>query len=512
MRVAPNPDELQWRLADLVQVLSPDGFGSGRVVGRNLVLTARHVVGPLDAELPTTAILVTRYVALIRQANERIPAHVVWAPPRRADGRWPDIVLLQLEPPAGMGAIEPELSLVFAECPAKASPGWAVGFPWRVTADVATAGGGRVVGIEGGLAECNINGSCAAFSRSPPTLHFVTDLQLGRRGEADEQTAERWAGASGSVVVVDGRIVGVLEKIDATQVPNNQITVTPVFDHADARWRDFLPPPLSIAEAAKSAPATAREDGLATLSAFLYTLDRTDQLGLVDLDLATADDRALEILVAAHPDDLCHEFWKSLWCLTIRPGGPTPVPVSWPGAGIPTSRRPQFLVNEVAKKLDPEGPRPTSLDALVGTLSVAKQPPWVCVQLPEMLSDADLALLAAWRSAWSGIRRPPGRQGFGYVLLHVLDGPPAAALAHDAPAGPRQTQVSLDLVGPPDLRGWDIRLEALGATTGTSPLPRLARTLRDRAPATAVRLAAIQRLIDGGAAAPAQGTQPQWAA
>ena len=48
--MAQDLDALSYRLLDLVQVTAPStGIGSGRLVARNLVLTARHVVGALDA-------------------------------------------------------------------------------------------------------------------------------------------------------------------------------------------------------------------------------------------------------------------------------------------------------------------------------------------------------------------------------------------------------------------------------------------------------------------------------
>ncbi len=509
--MAQDLDDLSNRLLDLVQIIAPSkGIGTGRLVARNLVLTARHVVGALDAPLPEAGIQVFRYTALRRGAAEPIPATLAWEARRRDDGRYPDIVLLELKPSDGV-AIDPQIRLEFAKCPAAPQKAWAVGFPWRVTIDQARAGHGRSGDIAGKLSEWNIPGSCFAATTAPPSLLFSSDIRLGRPGETAEETAGRWAGASGAAVVMHDCIVGVFEKQDGTLMPQNQLTATPLADHADEKLRTLLSLAAHLLPAAPR-PAAPRDD-LAALSAHLHTLNRKTELDLVELAFARGAAAPLEILITGHPDDLCLEFWKALWRRCLNRQGDAPHPIGWPGMRLGQSNRSQLLAAKAAREIGISGTAPPALDALGASLAQATQPPWICIELPQAIGDADLALLAAWRAAWSGARRN-GDRPFGYVILHEAAEESAQKLDIAHSDALRQAVIALGEIEPRDLQNWDRDLAGHAGQPSASPLPRLARVMRERLPRppSALRLAAVQRLLDGFDPAPPRGDLPAWAA
>ncbi len=507
--MAQDLDDLSNRLLDLVQVTAPaTGVGSGRLVARNLVLTARHVVGALDAPLPEAGIKVSRYTALRRGAAEPIPASLAWEAPQRPDKRYPDIVLLELKPSDG-AAIDPHVRLGFAKCPAASQEAWAVGFPWRVTIDQARAGHGRTGDIAGKLPEYNIPGTCFAATAAPPSLLFTSKVQLGRPGEAAEKTAERWSGASGAAVVMHDRIVGVLASVDSALMPHNQLTTTPLADHADEKLRRLLSLEADLPLAAPRAAAPPVD--LTELSAHLHTLNRKTELDLVELAFARGAAAPLEILITGHPDDLCLEFWKALWRRCLNRPGDAPHPIGWPGLRLGQSNRSQLLAAKAAREIGLSGAAPPALDALGASLAQATQPPWICIELPQAIGDDDLALLAAWRAAWSGARRN-GDRPFGYVILHEAARESAQRLDIGDSDALRQAVIALGEIEPRDLQNWDRDLEGPLVQAGPSPLPRLARAMRERLPRppSALRLAAVQRLLDGFDPAPPRGDLPAW--
>jgi hypothetical protein len=97
-----------------IQHDSFDVFGSGRLIARNLVLTARHIVTPDDPSAPVSKGWQVRMISG-RPASPDvdkwtwIPATLVWT------GREAlDLALLQLLPPTGTPDLEPKLALRIA--------------------------------------------------------------------------------------------------------------------------------------------------------------------------------------------------------------------------------------------------------------------------------------------------------------------------------------------------------------------------------------------------------------
>jgi hypothetical protein len=357
----PWRDPTEFAFADCVQISAPapGGFGSGRVVGRNLVLTARHVVGALDQPIDKRAeIKVFPYPALRRGDATGIKAQLAWEPERRDDSTYPDIVLLELLMAAG-DAIEPTSRLDIARCPAEAATSYARGFPRLVPKDDRGATGNRSTEIAGGRPATNLPGRCWMFQATPPSLLFQSDMTLGVPGEEAKKTAERWSAASGSAVVVEGAIVGVIEKVSAQLMPNDQLIATPIADHADDRLRILLgcAAELPVAGAKLAVTTTAPRDDVRELAAYLYTLDRDDEIRAVELEVESGSAGAIEILVRGHPDDLCVEFWKALWRRWLARGGDAGDPILWPGAGLKPALRGPSLVRETLRAIAAIAPK-----------------------------------------------------------------------------------------------------------------------------------------------------------
>jgi hypothetical protein len=480
--VPPNPTSVREQTLDAVQVFatidSKPNFGSGRIVGENLVLTARHVVASLDSKVPGVGISVLHFSeSIVRNGAEAIPAELAWEPPPGPDGRWPDVVVLRLKPPPDAGPILPKLPLGFAECPgAPPQCAWAVAFPWCDTPEAAAARARN----GGGPNANSIPGTCHAKTWKPPKLHFASQFFfLGRPDEAGATTASRWAGASGGVVVVEGRIVGVFEKIDRTEMPHNQITVVPVFGHADDAWERLgLSKPLSLHELPIPTGFGVHvpvSDDRKPLVDHLYTLNRHEQMTSVETVILESSTEATEVLVTGSLADICEEFWKTFWWRQLNRCERTrPLPLYWPGLSVSADQRLSLLASGAMKIISSKkSPR---LQDLVAELHATPLAPWICLHLPPTMRDADYALLTQWRNAWASVRRGSD-ESFGYFLLRMSEAHAAEDLK--GLGKPNLAHVKLGPVEPHDLYRWDSVLQNQAPSGGTPLLPRLARAFRD---------------------------------
>src|SRR4030081_2617147 len=110
----PYSHEALYRDVAQVQHSSLDLFGSGRLIGPNLVLTARHVLTPKDVQVPEQMGWQVRLFADrpdTRQANKWkwMEANVAWAGQETLD-----LALLKLVPRPGVPDQRPRLKLKIA--------------------------------------------------------------------------------------------------------------------------------------------------------------------------------------------------------------------------------------------------------------------------------------------------------------------------------------------------------------------------------------------------------------
>lgn len=413
-------DPLAARFADLVQIRRADqsSFGSGRIVGENLVLTARHVVSAVPDAAGTVA-TVYRWPDLRARKVAPIAAKVVWSAAADEFGRHADLALLRLAPKGK--AVTPELPLGFGICPPDATGAWTSGFPWLIPeAEQALDGAAEGV-LPGGIDEFNLPGKCFAVKQSEPTLSFEAAIGIGRADEAAQDAASRWCGLSGGAAVIGDRIVGVMRSQDKWFDAGTVLSAASLAAVAkDRAFIDLLPdalrPPWPLA--APRAPLLPLPVEVQGLSFVLETLDRTIELGLLaEAIKAHRPGAALEIVLYAQSDDLPEKFF-----LAACEGGPLskalnhdlpPLEIIWPDGAANAQAIAADLAQRAGRALDQYGVGDwTALQALLANANPA---PWMYLMLPPRLTAADADALAGWRGCWAGAAAER-RDLCGYLL------------------------------------------------------------------------------------------------
>lgn len=455
------------RFADLVQVRSADGrkFGSGRVVARNLVLTARHVVTEVDGDvLPPAGVLgVYRWADLQAGNAVRFAASVAWQPPVDRYGRHPDVLLLELAAPAD---VEPELPLRFGQAPADPTPAWAAGFPWLLALPERSGTNASPVEgmLPGGIDEFNLPGHCFSSQAAAPTLSFKAAIAVGSPREPAHDTASRWCGLSGGVVVIGDCIVGVMRQQDRRFAPDQQLDAVPLASFAaDAALQRLLPnagpPPWPVA-----APRPAREPpprAVQELSDVLHTLDRMTELGRVDgLLKQPADQSAQEVVLHARDGDLPGKFFLAACEGPLRRLAGQELPpleCNWPTHVCGADEIEADLALQLGRQLILGDYSVRRFKELEPELQTTDPVPWVLLRLPPTLDAADADVLERWRMSWSEVAAAR-RDRCGYflsfegsasawqIVRQVLDRP-LRGVAQHAP-------LVLQTVRLKDLEGW----------------------------------------------------------
>jgi hypothetical protein len=457
------------RFADLVQVRCdrPSSFGSGRLVAPDIVLTARHVVGATGGPLHPGPLQVYRWTDLRAGLAEPIAATVAWEAPIDGRGRRADVVLLRLQ---GASVVTPELQLRFGRAPADPARAWVVGFPWLLALPERREAAGSSLDsavLPGGIDEFNLPGTCFEAQAADARLAFKASVKVGTPREPAHDTASRWCGLSGGVVVIGDCVVGVMRRQDGRFAPDEELDVMPLHClEADAGMHSLLPQagaapwPVATERAAHNPPPREVQE----LSAVLQTLDRMSELGRVGgLLKRPADGRAHEVVVHAQSADLPAMFFLAA-CegpLARLAGHPLPPwECSWPTdlAGADAieahiARQLGYLVDD----FDVE-----RFDGLVTALSEREvTPPWVHLGLPPSMSTPGADVLERWRRAWATVAKKR-RDHCGYFLS--FDGNATdwqtvrMVLARDMPGIAQEGPLVLQPVRLEELVAWPNRL------------------------------------------------------
>jgi energy-coupling factor transporter ATP-binding protein EcfA2 len=180
----PYPQELLYSDVAQIQHRTAYVFGSGRLIGSNLVLTARHVVRPpdlptLDEQQWSVRLRGDRYGHSEQESWDWIDACVEWV-----GGASLDLALLKLRPPIRRGDIQPKLKLRIAKLDfVQHHPVRGLGFPRGAKQE-----GKRIFFAPTGTLD----------DETESTLTFGVDQQY-----QPESPDEDWRGFSGSAIVLD---------------------------------------------------------------------------------------------------------------------------------------------------------------------------------------------------------------------------------------------------------------------------------------------------------------------
>lgn len=472
--------------------------GTGHVVAENLVLTARHTITPKGGA-PGTAKVYPWHPNEPGHLME-IAATVAWAPP----GSAPDAAMLRLAPPAGQRVV-PARPIRFGDCPAAGTlPADTAGFP--VLDKAAVRFDDRLVLFPGTAWKADQAAADGSFS-----LGFTSEREL-----AGEPSG--WKGLSGAALFCGDLLVGVFREFPTAFNARRELAVESIErllrDATFAGligWQAGAPLPRAAPPPPPPVVLPPKAD-LPALAAFLYTLNRNDELNLARFAIEDAAGQyPVEILVSGKPDDLCDQFVQKLaeeaWI------APLPQRIVWPGPAMVAKYGERQLADHAASRLG-IGKAQTFVQLRVQLLA-APAAPWLWLDLPEQIGAHDLVVLEQWRAAWAGLARGDGK-GFGWVLSWSAAGPPPPAL--DLPPRPGLQQVAARL-GPitrAEIERWHLSLQDMvqrRARSGSQPppWPMLARQAVSRlAVKDAYHLAELRMLLEQAAEAARPSAEAAW--
>lgn len=457
--------------------------GTGHVVAENLVLTARHTITPKGGA-PGSAKVYPWRPTMPGHLVE-IPATVAWAPA----GAAPDAVLLRLAPRAGQRVV-PARAIRFGHCPqAGTLPADAAGFP--VLDRAAVRFDDQLEKFPGTAWTASQAASDGSFSLGFTSVRIVGDPKY-------------WKGLSGAALFSGDLLVGVFREFPTAFDARRELVVESIERLLrDAAFRALVGWPAGAALPRAAAPPSPeavlpRKHELPKLAAYLYTLNRNDELNVARFAIRRAAGQCpVEILVSGKPDDLCDQFVLKLaeeaWI------APLPERIQWPGREMIAQGGEWQLADHASSRLGLGVAE--DFKQLRELLQVAPLPPWLWLDLPEQVGAHDLVLLHQWRSAWAGLARADGK-GFGWVLSWSGKTAPPATLDLTTQPGLRQAVARLGPITRAEVEKWDLSLQALvqrRARPGIDPppWPMLARQAVGRlAMKDAYHLAELLKLLD----------------
>jgi hypothetical protein len=464
-------DSLATRFADIVQVRcdQPNSFGSGRVIAEDLVLTARHVVGKTDGPLHPGPFTVFRWTDLREGKVEPVSAAVAWEAPADNRGHRADVVVLRLQ---GAAPVKPVLQLRFGQAPANPTDAWVAGFPWLLALpERGTAAPSGMVNavLPGGIDECNLPGTCYAAQLAEPVLAFKAARAVGSPREPAHDTASRWCGLSGGVVVIGEFMVGVMRRQDGRFAPDTELDAVPLaFLATDPALQNLLPAtcvphwPIAVPRQSMTQPPPEVQH----LSEVLQTLDRVPELGRVAGSLKhMSSGSVLEVVVHAQTADLPDRFFRAACegpLATLVGLELPPWECEWPASAASANTIESLIAQQLGQLLGDYFA--TTFSELAETLKTADPAPWVHLKLAPTIDAAGADVIERWRKCWVAVAEARGDR-CGYFLS--FDGSASswqairAVLQREIPGVVQDAPVVLQPVKLEDLLIWPNKLAAL---------------------------------------------------
>ncbi|NKL79568.1 tetratricopeptide repeat-containing S1 family peptidase [Rhizobium leguminosarum] len=213
-------------------------YGSGYMLGRGLILTARHVVMPDGADPPTE--IRARPLSVPHEMNGLQPADLVWPDLEQLSNlEGPDCALVQLREVPNADDVGPRVGLSPDIDFGSLLPVYATGFPAFAQAELLGRDTEQILGV------------VPLGNRKKAGKYEISNLTVRDRQELNEELD--WRGMSGSALLWNGSVVGVLiarkahgERYDFSAVRIEKLLEDPRFvsalkGHIDDR-RDYIAP------------------------------------------------------------------------------------------------------------------------------------------------------------------------------------------------------------------------------------------------------------------------------
>lgn len=476
------------KVCDVVQIRHVErrGLGSGRLVARNLVLTARHVLAKVG-EPPKDGWRVLLLRELLEGKLNPVPATI-----RFVEAAGPDIALLELEPEDK--TYDPGFPPIWGQFTTGVrETAWGIGFP-RASAESTDVTARN---------DYQVTGTVVYPSAMQPHYLLTTTIELN--ASTAQEATDLWGGLSGAAMFIGGTLIGVVEKVPEQFATDKTLRVTalrPVAAKAQFAQPICQTDALDLREAAQESTATGADPDrplLAELRDVLHLFDRDLEASEVEVALrkgVSGDPALIEVIVHGLREDLPDLFVRRLSDdpLRRRFNGPKSItPIVWPAndPGVSIDRRFSNLLAEVMSSLNPNAFDEPTIEAVLKLAAEQSAVRWFHIELPIPLAQQDLDLLDRWVRFWRDAATANRVTLRGYVLTLgdylTLPAPMLAILDAKAPSSSRQIRVALRHFSKADVREWPNRLEtsprlqvAIGDNRRRDQLVKAARALDAR--------------------------------